>query len=394
MATNSNTSIASIRDEMAALRNVTYLNWGGSGPSPRRVTEAECQAVHELNDNDGPMAVTSLARAGAMLNRARKSLARFLGCDEGEIALMNSTSDGINRMAWGIDWQPGDEIVISDLEHISGIAPWVHLEQLRGVKLVKAPSTNGMTDAEQLLSVVTPRTRLTLISHVSYISGSTLPVAELAKEADARGFWLGVDGAQSVGAMPVDLHELGVHFYAMPGQKWLLGPDGTGALYVRRDMQERLSPSYVGWASLQLEALHGGQVRFHDDARRYEVAGHRVPSFAALAEAVDVLHEIGINNISQRIGDLTQYLHGLLQDLGGVSIWGKDPSIDRTGLVSIVLHQADPEQVVRALWEEHRIVVRWIGEPRLLRFSVHAFNTTEDLDQAIRALANVLGKVN
>lgn len=382
--------IHALREEMAALRNVTYLNWGGSGPSPKRVVDAEIRAIHALNDEHGPMSVTALAYAAGQLARARKALAQLLGCEAAEIALVESTSAAINRVAWGINWQPGDEVIISDVEHISGIAPWVHLERLKGIRMIAVPSDEGRLDAQRVLDHVTSRTRLVLLSHISYVSGAPLPVAELAQEADARGFWLVVDGAQSAGAIPVNLNDLGVHAYALPGQKWLLGPDGTGALYVRRDMQDQLEPSHVGWASLHLEALHGGAILFHDDARRYEVAGHRVPAFAALAEATEILAHIGMERISERIAELTGHLLRRLQEVPGVHLWGKEPAIDRSGLVSVKLADAEPEAVVRSLWEEHRVVVRSIAEPQLLRFSVHAFNMEEDIDRAVGALAEVL----
>lgn len=382
--------IQTLRNQMAALRNVTYLNWGGSGPSPKRVVEAEVRTIHALNDEHGPMSVTALAAAAQLLSRTRKALAKFLGCDAAEIALVESTSAGINRVAWGIDWRAGDEVIISDVEHISGVAPWVHLGRLKGIRMIEVPSDEGRVDVQRILDHVTPRTRLVLLSHVSYVSGATLPVAELAQEADARGFWLAVDGAQSVGAIPVNLQELGVHVYALPGQKWLLGPDGTGAVYVRRDIQDQLEPSYVGWASLHMEALHGGEIRFHDDARRYEVGGHRVPAFAALGEATETLSRIGIERINERIGELADYLVQRLRHIPKVQLWGKDPAIDRSGLVSVKLADAEPEAVVRALWQEHRVVVRSIAKPQLLRFSVHAFNTEEDIDRAVQALEEVL----
>lgn len=385
--------IKAVREEIAALRNVTYLNWGGSGPSPRRVTESECAAIHELNDEHGPMSFTALKASFSMLERARASLARFLGCKSSEIALVNSTSEAINKIAWGFEWQPGDEVLISDLEHVSGIAPWMYLEKVKGIRLVRARSREGRLDVDQLLDKVTPRTRLVMISHVSYISGATLPIAELAVEAEARGFLLGVDGAQSVGAIPVDPHALGVHFYALPGQKWLLGPDGTGALYVREDMLERMQPSYIGWASLPHERVETEGLRFHASARKYEVGGVRVPSFAALAEAVDTLHDIGIDRIAERIAELRAYLLQRLE-ASGVTVWGRDEEKDRSGLVSVRLDGVDPKDAVKALWEEHRVVVRWIDTPRVLRFAVHAFNSEEDIDRAVDALRRVLTKVN
>lgn len=387
-------TIDTIRRDIAALHNVTYLNWGGSGPSPMHVVDTECTAIRTLNDLDGPMAVTALQAADTIMTRTRADLARFLGCKREEIALMESTSDGINRIAWGIEWQRGDEVLISDLEHVSGVAPWVYLQDRFGIRVIEVPSIEGQINAEMVLEKVTAHTKLVFISHVSYTSGSTLPVAELAAQAEAKGFWLGIDGAQAVGAIPVNLSELGVHFYALPGQKWLLGPDGTGALFVRQDMLEVLRPSYVGWASLHEEALHGGKCRFHESARRYEVAGRRVPAFAALAEAVRTIDGIGMTHIHARIAYLTGYLKAKLAEVPGVAVWGAATGGKQSGLVSVALPHVDPARVVKTMWETYRIVVRWVGPPRLLRFSLHAFNTEDDVDYAVQALGAILRKVN
>lgn len=377
--------VGALRDEMAALRHVTYLNWGGSGPSPRRILEAQCRVLMQLNDEDGPMSVTALTQAGKYMNACREAVAGLLGCDPTEVALMESTSDGINRIAWGLDWSAGDEVIVTDLEHVSGVAPWFHLAERFGVKVVWAPSAEGAVDLNAILERVTARTRLVLLSHVSYISGALLPVQELAAEGDRRGFFVGVDGAQSVGQIPVDVHQLGVHFYALPGQKWLLGPDGTGALYVQAAALERLRPSFVGWASVASEKVADG-VPFHPDARRYEVAGRHVPAFVALTEAVGCIRGVGVDAIAGRIRALANRLRAGLATIPGVRTFGPPD----TGLVSVQLEAVDAAVCSRRLWNEHRVVVRWIDTPRLLRFSVHAFNTEDEVDYALDALRNVL----
>lgn len=376
-----------LRSEIAALRHTLYMNWGGSGPSPRRALEAANETMLSLNDRYGPMSMPALEESFRILRRCRERLATLLGAETEEIALMESTSDGINRIAWGIPWQEGDEIVITDSEHISGIAPWEYLAERLGVRVVRAPVAESEADIEPIVDALTERTRLLFVSHVSYKSGAVLPLAELTEIAHQRGIFVGVDGAQSVGQLPIDLAELGVDFYALPGQKWLLGPDGTGALFVRREAQQRLLPSVIGWASL---ANEGVPLNFHPDARRYEVAGRFVPAFAAFDAAVECIAEIGVKAIRDRILQLVDRFTGRLSALPGVEWFGPRAGGEPTGLVACTLANHDPAKVVPRLWKEHRIVCRWIDQPRLLRFSIHAFNTEDEVDEVVDVLERLL----
>lgn len=379
-----------VRAEIAALNHVLYFNWGGSGPSPARVLETAHRAFAALNDSYGPMAIPALEEAARLLQQCRAELARLLSCSINEVALMESTSDGINRIAWGLPWRAGDEVIISDVEHISGIAPWLHLAKRFGIRVVRASIAADYGDPTPILSRVTDRTRLVFVSHVSYKTGAVLPLEDIAKEAERRGFLVGVDGAQAIGQFAVAPRELGVHFYALPGQKWLLGPDGTGALFVREDVLDTLMPSTVGWASLRSERTDDDRCDFHSNARRYEVAGRFVPAFAALAEAIGLIRQIGLDVIQQRIRELAARMVDGLRALPQIRLVSEMSEPPATGLIAMEIYGIDPSDVVKRLWEEHRVVCRWIDEPRLLRFSVHAFNDEREIDQVVEAVRAVL----
>lgn len=383
-------SLHTLREEIAALRNVLYFNWGGSGPSPERVVEKANQTFRDLNDRHGPMSSPALEEAARLLQACRIELAQLLGCDTEEIALMESTSDGINRIASGLAWEPGDEVILSDEEHISGIAPWLQLASRLGIRVIRAPVSAAEGDPASILEQVTPRTRLVFLSHVSYKTGTLLPLRDIAKEAERRGFLVGVDGAQAVGQFPVSLPDLGVHFYALPGQKWLLGPDGTGALFVRNDVRDQLMPSAIGWASLQSERTDNDQCEFHPSARRFEIAGRFVPAFAAFTEAIRLIRQIGIESLQARIRDLTKRFAGGLETVPNARLFRYNPKEHLTGLIAMKVEGADISDIVRRLWNEHKVVCRWIDEPRLVRFSIHAFNTESEIDQAVDALRHVL----
>ncbi len=333
-----------------------------------------------------PAAMKAYAEA---LERTRGEVARFLGCEASSVALLHSTSEAIGTVAAGLRWKPGDEVIVSDLEHISGIAPWLHLERTRGVRVVYLRSEGGTLRPEAVKAALTDRTRLVCISHVSYATGAILPVEEICNIARAAGAFSLVDGAQGAGCVPFDVASLGCDFYAMPGQKWLLGPEGTGALYVAPRALEAIEPTRVGWASLADEEVAEGGIRLSPAAKRFESGTVHAPAFAGLEAALRFVGSFGWDGVYQRIRSLAARAREALRAVRGVRLVTPDDS--PSGLVSFEVEGKSPERVVRELWQKRRIVVRSIPVPRAVRASFHAFNTEEEVEQFVQALDEVLG---
>lgn len=376
--------IAALRSELPALRDRVYLNTGTSGPLPRSAAEDQI-ALLNLFVNEGFASPPALEAYGQALRRAKSALAAVVGASARNIALTHSTSDGVSIVAAGLPWAPGDEVIISDLEHTSGIAPWLHLARTKGVRIVSLASERGYVAAEAVAKAVSERTRLICMSHVSYATGAILPVAEVARAIAGSGALLLVDGAQGAGHLPVDVDDLGCHFYAFPGQKWLLGPEGTGALYVRDDVLEMLDPTRIGWASVAEESLAALAYRLHPDARRFETGTVHAPAFAGLARAIQLLEAIGWQAIFEHATRLAAQARAKLAEVKGVSVL--TPAWAASGLLTFAVSGVDPERMAKALWAKHRIVIRSIPAPRALRAAFHIFNTEEDVDRLVRAVA-------
>ncbi len=374
-----------LRQTIPALKGQVYLNTGVSGPPPERVLATEVSWARRLGEQ-GPGRVDVLTEAAGELERVREALARLVGAGTDEICLTHSCSEGLAIVAAGLGWREGDEVLVSDLEHISGLLPWFHLARQRGVAVRYIPSRAGALRVDDVIEALSERTRLICMSHVAYNTGAVLPVAEVADVARSRGVFLLVDGAQGPGQVPVDLNSLGCHFYAAAGQKWLLGPDGTGFLYVDREALEAVAVTLLGWASVMHEDRPAEQFRFHPGARRFEVAGLHVPSFAALGEAARLWQELGVDAARARILGLVARLRQALGRVPGVEILTPAPEALWSGLLVFRLETLDAEQAVTRLWEEHRIVVRWLPKPRAVRASVHAFNTEGDIDALVDAV--------
>jgi len=375
-----------LRNSIPALRDQTYLNTGVSGPPPTFALEEEVRWTRWLGET-GPGRPDVMQEAFAELDRVRSAVAGFIGADEDQVALSQSCSDGMAVVAAGLPWQAGDEVVVSgELEHISGLLPWYDLQRRRGVVVRTVAARGGFLTADDVRRAMTDRTKLICMSHVAYNTGAQLPVADVAQLARDRGVWLLVDGAQGPGNVPVDVGRLGCHFYACAGQKWMLGPDGTGALYVAEEAVEAVQATHLGWASVVLEDKPVEQLRLHDGARRFEVAGKHVPSLAALRRSTEALRRIGMAAVENRIRHLVaRFREGVSRVAGVHLVTPADPDL-WSGLVVFRIDGVDVEEAVRRLWERRRIVIRWIPSPRALRASFHVFNTDDEVDALVEAV--------
>ena len=361
-------SPADLRADIPATEDVAYFNTGASGPSPRRVVDAVCegQAAHSY---DSPGHEGMYPAAYDQFDRTREAVAGLLGASPEEIALTQSTTDGVNLIAGSLDWQPGDVVVRTDLEHPGGILPWRRLEDTHGVEVRVVESDGGYVDLDDFAAAVSDA-RLVCLSSLSWNYGTRLPVAavtELAHEAGARVL---VDAVQSPGQMSVDVDDWGIDFLAGAGHKWLLGPWGAGFLYVDEDALDAVTPQRVGGRSVVESTAH--DYEFEPSAARLEVSTKSVASYTGLAEAVALVRDVGLGTIEDRIRTLTDRLKAGLPDDALVS-----PREYESGLVSFRVD--DPEAFVDRVKDDD-IVIRSLPYPDCVRASVHVFNTPAEID--------------
>jgi L-cysteine/cystine lyase len=372
-------SFDALRSELPVLARCVYLNTGSAGPLPTSVADAirraaEAERYHGRGDfgTFGPFL--------ELRERVRARMARLLGADADEIALTHHTSEGVNIVLWGLGWKPGDRLVTTTLEHDAVVVPVAAIARRFGVAGI-----------EQALAAPT---KLLVLSHVSYSSGALLPVAEITRLAHARGAAVLVDGAQSVGAMPVAVRELGVDYYTASAQKWLCGPEGLGALYVRRDRLAELEPTFCGYFGTARNDFRG-QVVFHQDARRFEFGMVYRPSLAGFDACLEwMLERVGVERAWQRSLELGSYARGLLGELGSVAV--VTPAAQQSQLVSFDL-PGFPPAALRALasrWgRERKLVVRSIDHPPCaLRVSVGWFNLASELELLVEAVAEAVAE--
>ncbi|NHN49272.1 aminotransferase class V-fold PLP-dependent enzyme [Halostella sp. JP-L12] len=362
-----------LRADTPALHEDVYLNFGAHGPSPRYVVETADEFVrsheYETSARNDPY-----DEAFDAYDRARERVADFVGADADEIALTESTTAGINAVANAIDWQPGDTVVRTDLEHPGGTLPWQRLER-EGIKVRVVETEDGRIDTDTFADAV-DGAQLACFSAVTWTHGTRLPVAELVDIAHDAGALALVDAVQVPGQLPMDVTEWDADAVAAAGHKWLMGIWGGGFLYVDRDVAETLAPRTVGYRSVETPTAN--PYEFAAGARRFEVGSSNPAPHVALAEAIDAIDEVGIDRIAERI----QQLAGLLAD-GVPDERLHSPMTPESGLVTIDVD--DPEATVERLASEG-IVVRALPTPNAIRASVHAVNTQTEVDRLIDAL--------
>lgn len=384
-----NQKIAMIRDAIPATQNKVYLNSGSVGPISTITSQAI--AAHNAQElREGRAGMSGFMSFMEDKANLRQAFADLVQARPEEIALTHHTTDGMNIVSHGLGWQPGDEIITTNCEHPGGLLPLYVLRQRYGV-VVKVVDLlrEGPPPIDRLEAAITPRTRLLALSHVLWNTGDCLPLADIAALTRQRNVLLLVDGAQAVGVVPLDLPRLGVDFYAMTGQKWLCGPEGVGAFYLRREHLNLVAPTYVGFASMDYQAQHdwSGYYMPQPDARRYEVGTIYRPGVKAMVENMRWLREtVGWEWIHTRILELARYAHQKLKATPGVTLLS--PARPQTSLTVFNLDGYDPPRVVLKL-AEMDIILRYISEPYALRISTGFFNTETDIDRLVEALQEI-----
>jgi len=365
---------AELRAAIPALARCTYCNTGASGPSPRNVVRAATDFL-EHHAFEAPAAEGPYTVAFDALEAAREVAAGHLGARPADVAFTRSTADGINLVAGAIGWQPGHVVVRPDFAHPAGALPWDRLADTHDVEVRVLETDAGRVDMGDLKDAVEDA-RLLLTSSLTWSHGTQLPVGEMVDIAHDAGAQVLVDAVQSVGQHPVDVREWGADFVATAGHKWLLGVWGSGMLYVDPDALERTRQTRIGYRSVQ--DMGAAEYAYHEGARRFEVGTTSPAPYVALAEAIETMESVGLDTVESRVADLTGRLK---EGLGDRLL---SPERYESGLVTFAAD--DPEATVSRLGEQG-IVVRSLPHPEAVRASIHVFNTREEVDALLDAVA-------
>lgn len=391
-------SIDEIRRDFPVLERVAYLASASVAPMPVPALDAIRSYLERVYIHFDLEAIEENA-----CGECRRSAAQLIGASPEEVALVKSTTEGVNLFAAGVPWEHGDKILLNEMEYPANVIPWYHQARLHGLKVEVVPSERGEVSLERLVEAIDQETKVVAVSHVEFANGFRHDLRGLAEAAHAKGALLFVDAIQSLGVIQVNVKGLGIDGLATGGYKWLCGPVGTGFAYIKRDLIKGIEPTYVG-----LESLDNGEEdelwerivqglpfvsdyrALADTAKRFEYGSMSSALFRSLAASLRYLQDLGSVWIETRIAHLTDYLFQRLEEEGHEVLTPRDWE-KRAGIVlfqpgiGLKDKQTREEFVKRLIGAGVYVNIRSGG----VRVSCHFFNTEEDLERLLEAVVSL-----
>lgn len=370
----------SIRQQFPLSRDWAYLNNGTLGPSPYPVIEATRAG---MMDSD---------RYGFYDGYADsiKSIAQLVSADENEIALTHNVTEGINIACWGLPLKRGDEVILTTQEHVGNAFPWLNRRKLHGIVLkTVAPAPTAAETLSRIEAAIGKKTRAIAVPHIPCTQGQVLPLREICTLAKDKGLYSVIDGAHGLGMMALDLHDIGCDTYASCCHKWMLGPKGTGFLFVRRGFQDTLQPYFVGgggdtgeW-NMASEPIH--DTHYADSAHRYFGGTQSLGLAKGVMASVDFLQSIGMENVEARVRLLGRYTQQQLLALGDkIELLTPTEARSYCAVNSFRIRGVDRMAFFNQCMAA-KVRIRSVAENGLdaLRVSTHIYNSTDDVDRLI-----------
>ena len=365
--------------------NLIYLNAANVCPASRPVLDRHAEFMRDFQSNPS---FQNRAKYDPLRERLREKIAGMLRVSSDEIAITRNTSEGTNTVVEGVDLKSGDEVIIYDHNHPSNNDSWKMRAKRVGFTVTVLPVRVPAASKDELISqaekAITPRTKLIAVTHLTSTTGIMYPAREIADIARRHGIWMHLDGAQSFGALDVNLKEIGCDTFSTSAHKWLMGPLENGVLFVRADRIAQVWPSIVtaGWS----DHIKG--------ARKLEVYGQRDdPRIVALESAIDFASLIGPAAVEARMRSLSGYMKRQLSEVGGVKLkTNMEPELS-AGVIKCDISRVPTKQAYDSLWDHHRIAIAMTasGDSQGLRFSPHIYNSREEIDRAVAAVKALAG---
>ena len=383
-----------VRSQTPAMERTTYLNCGFSGPLSLDVATA-MQRRLDLEVQDGPLSRHVQEDKTAIMNRLRESGARMMGADTDEIAVTGNTTEGVNIAVNGTALQPGDRIVTTSIEHGGGMIPAYWARERRGADLAivqLGPDDGPGSVVEKFDQALGDRAAMVIVSEISYATGQVLPMKSLVDLAHTRGATVIIDGAQTAGHIPIDVHESGVDAYAIPSHKWLCGPDGLGLLYVRKDRIADIDPVKVSGRLAQEYDFDGHFVPKTDDIAKFEVSTMSTPTAAGMLAAIDQYLEHGPDAVWDRVRELARIAADRFSRIPGVELASPRSDETRSGLFLFRPGDLDATAVVAWLFDEGRIACRAVPQVKAVRLSLNVYNNEEDIEHTAALVERALAE--
>lgn len=368
--------------EFPSLKRWAFFNHSGVSPVSRRGAEA---IRRYLDQSQADVYMTGKWYKQAETTRV--AAAKLINADAKEIAFVKNTSEGLSFVANGLSWKQGDEIISTRVEYPANVYPWMDAAQRHGVKHImiseRVSGGAGRIALEDLFAAVTPRTRLIAISHVEYASGYRSDLAAIGAFCRERGILFCVDAIQSAGVLPVDVKAMQIDFLSAGGHKWMLGPEGLGIFFCRRELFGELRPE-VGWMNVAHATDYSRhELRLRDDARRFECGGYNIAGVLGLGASLEMLLELGVDMVWQRVYALSGMLVEGLREKGYTVYSPRERAEECSAIVSFYSPVHAPDPIVRELEEKQIIITK---RENRLRAAPHFYQGPLQIQMLLDAL--------
>jgi len=367
-----------LRKQFLIPEDEVYLNNGTVGSSPRPVLKAvfdsyeESERMAQAEPEDYPI------WGYASWNQYRDPVAEFIGCKRDELALLRNATEANSYIANGVDLKAGDEILMTDQEHPGGEHPWNLRAKRYGIVVKKVSLPKPVPNAAAVLGLfndaITPKTRVIFFSHITTVTGVVLPAKELCALARSKGILSAVDGAHVTGMMKLNVHDIGCDMYSSSPHKWLQAPKGSGYLYVRDEVIDRV------WNTIATEGWDDVKIRAEKFQR---IGSSNVPALAGLRASIELANQIGMERIEKRHRAMSNYILGEMLKRGAESWTSPDPAL-RCGISTVTVAPVKMPELENALWKQKKIRIRGAA-PHKIRLSTPYYLLRKDIDRFVGA---------
>ncbi len=402
-------NVKQIRKDFPILETgIIYLDSTASSLTPEPVLQKMLEFYRQYRGNVDRGIHRLSMKASEEYERVHAKVADFINAkSESEIIMTRNTTEGINVVASGLNWNKDDKIVTSVIEHHSNFIVWLRVRDRHGVQVEtvkpKEPAIKGILDPADFENVIDDKTKLVAITHVSNVLGVITPLKEIAKIAHEHGAYVLVDAAQSVPHMKVDAQQIGCDFLAFSGHK-MCAPTGSGALYIREELIDEVEPLCIGGGTIDDVGLD--YYKLNGSPRRFEAGTPDIAAVIGLGAAIEYLQRIGMEKIERHERTLVRQMYEGLSELSKVEVYGPEPE-HRVGIMPFNVGDLNPHDVALALDVSADIMVRSghhcalplsktiLGKPGSVRASIYIYNTKEEIDKfvsAVKEIAETLAK--
>lgn len=395
-------STDNIRKDFPILKNMTYFDSASTSLTPKSVIESMDDYYYNYNANIGRGAYKIAIKSGQKVEESREKIANLINSSINEVIFTQNTTSAINIIANGFPFEKNDNIIISNVEHHSNSIPWLNIEKQANIgvniKIANA-DYNGIVDPSNIAELINNNTKLIAITHISNSIGSVQDIKEISKIVhEHEDVYLLVDVAQSIGHAEVDVKDINADFIAAPGHKGLLGPTGTGFLYGKKELLEKVSPSNLGGGTIT--SLKNHKFSLENIPYRFEGGTQNISGIIGLGKAIDYINDVGISNIEKHSKKLTKELYEGLSEIDNIILYGDPENI--FSIVSFNIAGVNPYDVSKILDETANICVRsgfHCAIPSLnligaaegsIRASIHCYNNKEDVEKLIESIEEIV----